>query len=569
MLPNHHYCIHLPKGEIAGQRPGNLAISIISLMQIRVRQHVYLSCVHIGFPKNYNIGQIKVSRTQEKQALPAPGLVYPDREATMFLYVNKWKSSLHDKKDGGDLITELLWGDRVEVLEESGADAWCKVRGETGWIKRADLGETGLLEIYIIDVRQGDGVLIRTPDNKWHMIDAGIENRAQQFPRKGAANFLRWKFQNDLGTNTITLENVILSHPDYDHFGGLINVFAGDLEDGRTFPVQVHNFYHSGVGKFKADPKTGKTVTGKSTPFPEGNHGILQAGTFILELIDGRESFEKPKRPFEEKFERFARLISSVPKNVQALSHKDTFLPGYGPGENETVITVLAPVMETTDSGDEGLRDYGSDSETVNGNSVVLRLDYGNARILLTGDLNARSEKLLLSYTNTSEFAADVMKASHHGSDDVDEGFLKAVKARAAIISSGDNESFSHPRPRVMGALGRFGRTALSDKGETCSPLIYSTEVARSVMMEPASGAKVRAMGEPDDRFRNIALPDNRVTTKAWDGKYHPLADVNIASDIIYGLVNIRTDGRQIMCATMRETGKNFDYYAFQAGVDG
>ena len=495
--------------------------------------------------------------------------MHPDSEATMFLYVNKWKSSLHDKQDGGNLITELIWGDRVKVLEESGADARCKVRGETGWMKREDLGETGLLEIYIIDVRQGDGVLIKTPDDKWHMIDAGIENSAQQFPKKGAANFLRWKFQNDLDTHTITLENVILTHPDYDHFGGLINVFSGDLEDGRTFPVEVNNFYHSGVGKFKADPKTGKTVTGNRTPFPEGNHGIMQKGTFIVELLDGRDSFEKPKRPFEEKFEQFARLVSSVPKNVRKLTHKDEFLPGYGKGENETVIKVLAPVMETLQSGDVGLRDYGSDSETVNGNSVVLRLDYGNARILLTGDLNARSEKVLLSYTDDAEFAADVMKASHHGSDDVDEGFLKAVKARAAIISSGDNESFSHPRPRVMGSLGRFGRTALSDKGETCSPLIYATEVARSVKMEPASGAKVREPGEPDGSFRNIGLTDNRLTTKTWNGKYHPLTDVNIASDIIYGLVNIRTDGRQILCATMRETGKYFDYYVFQAGVDG
>ncbi|HNX17531.1 MAG TPA: MBL fold metallo-hydrolase [Methanoregula sp.] len=486
----------------------------------------------------------------------------------MYLYVNKCKSRLFDKEHDDRLITELLWGDRVEIIKEDGEDVQCTARGKPGWVKRADLGETGLLEIYIIDVMQGDSVLIRTPDDKWHMIDGGIENSAQQYPQKGASNFLRWKFRDDLGRETVSLENVILTHPDYDHFGGIINVFTGDPGDGRPFPVTVNNFYHSGVGKFKESPKTGKTVKGKCAQFPWGNHGISQKGTFIVELLDGRDSFGNPKRQFEDNFGRFANLVSSVPKNVRSLSHKDLFLPGYGLGENDCAIRVLGPVMETTDDGDAGLRDYGDDSPTVNGNSVVLRLDYGNARILLTGDLNAKSEKLLLSYVDNTEFAADVMKASHHGSDDVDNDFLMAVKARAAVISSGDNEPYAHPRPLVMGAIGRFGRTSLNLKGETYSPLIYSTEVARSVKQEPASGVKVKEPGEPDEKFRNIRLADSSVTAKSWDEKYHLLSKVNIATGLVYGLVNIRTDGRFILCATMRETGKSFDYYTFQAGVD-
>jgi len=488
--------------------------------------------------------------------------------AMMILFVNKCKSSLHEKQDGGNLITDLLWGDRVTVLREDGENAWCQARGRKGWMKKADLGDKGVLEIYIIDVGQGDSILIRTPDDKWHMIDAGIENEAQPLPKKGAANFLRWKFQDDLDTNTVTLENVILTHPDYDHFGGLINVFTGSLGDGRKFPVVVNNFYHSGVGKFKADPKTGKTISGKSRPFPQGNHGIQQKGTFITELFDGKDSFGNPSRELEKMFARFAPLVSSFPNNVRNLSHKVPFLPGYGPGENDVTIRVLAPIMEPTESGEEGLRDYGDDGPTVNGNSVVLRLDYGNARILLTGDLNARSERLLLSYVDETELAADVMKASHHGADDVDYDFLRAVKARATVISSGDNESYTHPRPLVMGAIGRYGRCALSRKGETYPTLIYSTEVARSVKQDHASGVRMREQGEPNDKFRNIGLSDTSVTAQPWGGKYHPLTEVNIATDLIYGLVNIRTDGRLILCATMKETGKSFDYYAFQAGVD-
>ena len=39
---------------------------------------------------------------------------------------------------------------------------------------------------------------MRTPDDKWHVIDAGVANFAQM-TKKGAANFIRWKFQEDLG----------------------------------------------------------------------------------------------------------------------------------------------------------------------------------------------------------------------------------------------------------------------------------------------------------------------------------------------------------------------------------
>jgi len=37
------------------------------------------------------------------------------------------------------------------------------VRGKHGWVNNADLGGASLLEVYFIDVGQGDGILIRTP----------------------------------------------------------------------------------------------------------------------------------------------------------------------------------------------------------------------------------------------------------------------------------------------------------------------------------------------------------------------------------------------------------------------
>ncbi len=491
---------------------------------------------------------------------------------TMVLYVNKCESSLRQQQGIGKTETHLIWGDPVDIKREEGEYAWCRARNHEGWIKKTELSEKGLLEIYIIDVGQGDSVLVRTPDDKWHIIDGGnaIE---QQMTRKSAANFLRWKFQDDLGIKTVTLENVILTHPDLDHFGGLMNIFLGDLHDGRTFPVVVNNFYHSGIGKFEDSPKLGTTVSGQPGPFPQGYHGIDEDGKFIVELLDGRDSFGNPVRLFDREcrqktlcFEDFAKLVASVPKNIKRLSHKDEHLPGYGPDENEVTIRVLAPVAETAGPGTEGLRVYGNEGETINGNSVVLRLDYGNARILLTGDLNAKAEKLLLSYVDAADLAADVFKACHHGSDDVNYEFLKAVKPRATVISSGDNETYAHPRPVAMGAVGRYGRDSKSrDNKEKYPPMVYSTELARSVNLDHASDVQVREQG---DQLRNVDVKDARVTTKDWNKKYRTLAETYLSTDLTYGLVNIRTDGRNILCGVMKESGKDFDCRVFQAGAD-
>jgi metal-dependent hydrolase (beta-lactamase superfamily II) len=70
--------------------------------------------------------------------------------------------------------------------------------------------------------------------------------------KKGAANFIRWKFLDDLGREGVSLKNMILSHPDFDHYGGMLDVLAGKvMRPDRTFPVEVENFYHNGMGRLE------------------------------------------------------------------------------------------------------------------------------------------------------------------------------------------------------------------------------------------------------------------------------------------------------------------------------
>lgn len=465
----------------------------------------------------------------------------------------------------GKRITELLWGDPVHVLSESGGRARVRARTREGFLATADLMDEGLLELYMIDVGQGDGVLVRTPDDRWHLVDAGVANR-DQMTRKGAANFLRWKFIDDLGAPKVSLATVIVTHSDYDHFGGLVDLFGGKLADGRTFAIEVGDFYHCGIGRFRTGAKLGATEPGTVDPFPIPGLGPRRDGKFITELLSGKTSFKQnAARPFTDTFAEYAALVRKVPARVSRLSHRNGHLPGYAPGDGPVTVSVLGPVLERLDNGKLGLRSWSNEGVTRNGHSVVLRLDYGNARILLTGDLNTASQKLLLSYQPEAEFAVDVAKACHHGAEDVDLTFVRAMSARATVISSGDNEDYSHPRPVLMGASARYGRESRSERGELQPPLVYSTELARSVKLAFAKQVQVAKVPPPPD---TVAPASASVVLEDAKPPLRSLGRTPVAADLVYGLVNVRTDGQHVLCATLEEAGNSFDVKVFRAGVN-
>ncbi len=135
-------------------------------------------------------------------------------------YVADETTTLYKAATGSEKILDLLWGDRVTVVSSSGSRTKVKARGKSGYVKSSALGDESLLEIYFIDVGQGDGVLIRTPDHRHIMIDGGYK-RASQPSGKNAADFVDWKFAKDYGESIIHLDVLMSSHCDADHYGGL------------------------------------------------------------------------------------------------------------------------------------------------------------------------------------------------------------------------------------------------------------------------------------------------------------------------------------------------------------
>jgi beta-lactamase superfamily II metal-dependent hydrolase len=163
----------------------------------------------------------------------------------------------------------LIWGDPVHVEGGSGKATKVIARGIRGTMDSAHLTGKSLLELYVIDVGQGDSVLMKTPGGDWHLIDGGV-SLARQMTKKGAANFLRWKFIRDLRRDKVSLKSIVLTHADFDHFGGLIDVMAGTLYDGSRFDIEVENFLHNGLGRFQNKATTRRVGgrRGRCAPLP-------------------------------------------------------------------------------------------------------------------------------------------------------------------------------------------------------------------------------------------------------------------------------------------------------------
>jgi len=475
-------------------------------------------------------------------------------------YLSDDTAALYVGATGRRKILELLWGDQVKVLQAGNPRSKVRARGKTGYVKTSVLGDESLLEVYFIDVGQGDGVLIRTPDGRHIMIDGGYK-RTRQPTGKNAADFVDWKFFKDYGRTQIHLDAMIASHNDADHYGGLWDLLSIDgIDELDADDVRVDAFYHAGVAWW-VNPQTGKRWLGPTTPDKK----------YLTQLMGNRQKVlaalkDNADPQLQGEWGQFlevvtkAKTVNGTTTPIQRLSQVDGIVPSYDGSDGGVAIRVIAP-FEKTVGGQPVLHNYSSSpSKNTNGNSLLLRLNYGRARILLTGDLNAASQRTLLEdYVGQRlEFQCDVAKACHHGSDDVSYEFLGAMRPAVTVISSGDNEGHDHPRADIVAASATTGYLEIKDD-RIVSPLVYATEIARSlnlghpVQMTIADPAGNRVI--PENQLGNVTIAAK--VTKAGD--LNPttvtkrFSDTLIVAGLIYGLVNVRTDGTTLLCATLSE----------------
>jgi competence protein ComEC len=121
-------------------------------------------------------------------------------------------------------------------------------------------------------------------------------------------------------------------------------------------------------------------------------------------------------------------------------------------------------------------------SEAQNNDSLVLLVEYGEHRFLLTGDAEKQVEWGMLDRGSVS--AVDVLKVAHHGSKTSSTPeFLEAARPRVGLLSVGPDNMYFLPHPDVIGRFeqshttllrtDRLGRVSVFSDGKRLS---YSAE---------------------------------------------------------------------------------------------
>ncbi|HXI10192.1 MAG TPA: DNA internalization-related competence protein ComEC/Rec2 [Thermodesulfobacteriota bacterium] len=130
----------------------------------------------------------------------------------------------------------------------------------------------------------------------------------------------------------------------------------------------------------------------------------------------------------------------------------------------------------------ETLHPSGGEGFDTNNMGLVLRVGYGNTRILFTGDIGKEAEEEL----SKKDIRAEVLKSPHHGSRySSSEGFLKAVRPSVVVVSAGRFNAFHFPhedtleRYKTAGALvlrtDTDGAVTVRTDGESLAEEVYLT----------------------------------------------------------------------------------------------
>lgn len=90
----------------------------------------------------------------------------------------------------------------------------------------------------------------------------------------------------------------------------------------------------------------------------------------------------------------------------------------------------------------------------------MVKLEYGEASFLFTGDIGAACEEEMLKNPAVRRALASctVLKVAHHGSaSSSSEAFLEAVRPKYGVISYGAGNSYGHPAPETVERLSEAG----------------------------------------------------------------------------------------------------------------
>ncbi|HEX8721683.1 MAG TPA: ComEC/Rec2 family competence protein [Pyrinomonadaceae bacterium] len=256
----------------------------------------------------------------------------------------------------------------------------------------------GRLRVDFLDVGQGDAALVTMPDGSTLLVDAG-----------GRPNF---------GVRRADAEE-----------GG--EEFEPDTR-GVGDAVVSEFLWHRGLGRVDY-----VLATHADADHVEGLSDVLK-NFRVRAALAGRA----PARDAE--FARFAASAREACVPVVLVSRGDRLRFGE----------VEADVLWPPPSADP-------EAPSANDDSVVLRLRFGRRTLLLTGDIESKSERALVAAGDA--LACDALKVAHHGSrTSSTPALVDAARPALAVVSVGRDSPYGHPHAEVLARWRAAGARVLT-----------------------------------------------------------------------------------------------------------
>lgn len=234
------------------------------------------------------------------------------------------------------------------------------------------------LEVKMFNVGKGEAVLIVFPNSNAWLIDVGCNSTPAN------TQLGNWVVQY-LVDQELTLEVIVLSHAHFDHAGAAETIIPH--EDARLAdPLTI----------YRSDSRWGRGDVWL------GRYWAALGGPYVDEVITEAHSALILNPGIDDVLIKDGHQDRPIPNGV---AH---FFAG------------------------SGKRAY---------TSLFVQLEYNDATLLFAGDVNADYEIELLAAHEASHFRSDLLKVTHHGSQNGShESFLAAVRPGIAIASTGADD---------------------------------------------------------------------------------------------------------------------------------
>ncbi len=267
------------------------------------------------------------------------------------------------------------------------------------------------LHLVFCDVGQGDAIVVCFKTVQI-LIDGGLPKNSGKLLKCLKSQMPFWDRK---------IEMVVNTHPDEDHFGGLLEIVKR---------YRVGLFLYNGFD----NPESWR--------FQELKNELLEERICSRKLVND-ESFRIKKIYFEVLWPEEEKADAQEKIQTKFFDQqKKCQQPGF---------------------------DFSSDN--LNNSSIVLQLRFGDFDALLTGDISISVEQVLAWRKQLPK--VEVLKIAHHGSKtSTSEEILLATQPQLAVISVGENK-FGHPTKEVLEKLKnhdiRYLRTDINGQIEIIS----------------------------------------------------------------------------------------------------